>query len=362
MKFGIAFANVGPLVDPAAAAAFARAAEQAGFESLWTVEHVVVPSGYRSPYPYDPSGKMPGPEDSPIPDPLVWLTWVAAATTKLKLATGILILPQRNPVVLAKEVATLDHLSGGRVLLGIGSGWLEEEFQAIGVPFAERGPRTDDAVHAMRALWTQEKATYESPYISFRDCILRPRPAQGSVPIHVGGHTGVAARRAGRLGDGFFPAKGSHQELARLFELVRKTAREHGRDPSKIEMTTGGNGAIGSNALDEVRALADIGTDRVIVPSFLFWADSADALARHGDEVIAKAGAPTSLRGRRTTPSRVTSRGCAPRCSTRSISATCTSSARTGAGSSASVWSRSCPSASRAWSRRTPACRSATRR
>jgi probable F420-dependent oxidoreductase len=232
---------------------------------------------------------MPGPEESPIPDPLVWLTWIAAATSTLKLATGILILPQRNPVVLAKEVATLDQLSGGRVLLGIGSGWLEEEFQAIGVPFAERGARTDDAVAALRALWTQDKATHESRFVSFRDCISRPRPAQGSVPIHVGGHTTVAAKRAGRLGDGFFPAKGSHAELARLFTLVRETAREHGRDPDAIEMTTGGNGAIGSGELDEVRALADIGTARVIVPSFLFWNDSADALARYGDEVIAKA-------------------------------------------------------------------------
>jgi alkanesulfonate monooxygenase SsuD/methylene tetrahydromethanopterin reductase-like flavin-dependent oxidoreductase (luciferase family) len=101
MKFGIAFANIGPLAKPAAAAAFAQAAERAGFESIWTVEHVVVPAGYTSAYPYDPSGRMPGPDEAPIPDPLIWLAWVGAATTTLKLATGILILPQRNPLVLA---------------------------------------------------------------------------------------------------------------------------------------------------------------------------------------------------------------------------------------------------------------------
>jgi probable F420-dependent oxidoreductase len=288
VKFGIAFANIGPFVEPERAVAFARAAEAAGFESLWTVEHVVVPSGYGSSYPYDPSGKMPGPEESPIPDPLIWLAYLAAATNTIRLATGILIVPQRNPVVLAKELATLDQLSGGRLELGIGVGWLEEEFDAIGVPFAERGPRTDDSVAAMRALWTEDQATYHGEFTDFTDCILRPKPAQGSIPVHVGGHTDVAAKRAGRLGDGFFPAKGGHEELDRLFTLVRDTARDHGRDPSAIEMTTGGNGAIGGGALDEVRALADIGTDRVILPSFLFFGDTEAALARYGDDVIAK--------------------------------------------------------------------------
>ena len=289
MDFGIAFANTGPFTRPDAAAEFAVAAEQAGFESLWTVEHVVVPAGYESTYPYDPSGKMPGGEKSPIPDPLIWLSYVAAVTRTINLATGILILPQRNPVVLAKELATLDRMSDGRMHLGVGVGWLEEEFDAIGVPFAERGRRTDDSMTAMRALWTGEPASHHSDFVDFTDCILRPRPTQDSIPIHVGGHTDAAARRAGRLGDGFFPGKGSHQELARLFDVVRATATEHGRDPGAIEFSTGGNGAIGGGALDEVAALADIGTTRVILPSFLFWEDTADGLARYGDEVIARA-------------------------------------------------------------------------
>ncbi len=289
MKFGIAFANTGPFTDPAKAVAFAQAAEAAGFESLWTVEHVVVPSAYESAYPYDPSGKMPGGEESPIPDPLMWLAFLASATSTINLATGIVILPQRNPVVLAKEVATLDHLSGGRVHLGVGVGWLEEEFDAIGVPFADRGRRNDEYVGAMRALWSQDKASYHGEYVNFDDCIMRPRPAAGSVPVHIGGHTDIAARRAGRLGDGFFPGKGTHEELARVFTIARDTAREHGRDPDAIEMTTGGNGAIGPSALDEVHALADIGTARVILPAFLFYRNTADALARYGDEVIRKA-------------------------------------------------------------------------
>ncbi|MBU6316031.1 MAG: LLM class flavin-dependent oxidoreductase, partial [Acidobacteria bacterium] len=181
-----------------------------------------------------------------------------------------------------------DHLSRGRMLLGIGVGWLEEEFDAIGVPFAERGKRTDEYVAAMRALWSQEKATYHGDFVHFDDCIMRPRPV-GSMPVHVGGHTDIAARRAGRLGDGYFPGKGTHEELARTFDIVRTTAREYGRDPDAIEMTTAGNGVVGSGALDELKALVDLGVARVIVPAFLFYRDTEASLARYGEEVISRA-------------------------------------------------------------------------
>ncbi len=288
MKFGIVFANTGPFADPAAAIDLARAAEAVGFESLWTVEHTVVPAGYESTYPYDRSGRMPGADDSPIPDPLVWLAYLASATSTIQLATGILIQPQRNPVVLAKEVATLDHLSGGRVQLGVGVGWLEEEFDAIGVPFAERGRRTDDGIAAMRALWSQDRASYDGEFTSFTDCICRPRPVRGSVPVHIGGHTEVAARRAGRIGDGFFPASGSHESFADLFALVRDTAAANGRDPEAIEITCGGDGVFGPGALDEAAALAALGVDRIVVPSFLFWKDTESTLAAFADDVIAR--------------------------------------------------------------------------
>ncbi|MEZ5383558.1 MAG: LLM class F420-dependent oxidoreductase [Microthrixaceae bacterium] len=289
MDFGIVFANTGPFAQPEAAASFAQAAEEAGFESLWTVEHVVVPAGYESTYPYDPSGRMPGGDDSPIPDPLIWLSYLAAVTSRIKLATGILILPQRNPVVLAKELATLDSLSGGRVELGIGVGWLEEEFDALGVAFAGRGARTDDYVAAMRALWVDERASHHSEFVDFTDCVLRPQPPRGAIPVHVGGHSDAAAKRAGRLGEGFFPGKGDHAELGRLFDVARAAATEHGRNADALELTTGGNGAIGGGALEEVKALADLGATRVVVPAFLFWQDTEAALGRYGDEVIAKA-------------------------------------------------------------------------
>jgi probable F420-dependent oxidoreductase len=289
MKFGIAFANIGPMAYAEGAKGIGQAAETAGFDSLWTVEHVVVPKGYQSAYPYSPSGKMPGPEDSDIPDPLIWLTWVAAHTSTIRLGTGILILPQRNPVVLAKEVATLDRLSGGRVELGVGVGWLEEEFDVIGVPFAERGKRTDDHIAALRSLWGEGPASHDSPFTRFSDVYSRPRPAQDTIPIVVGGHSEAAARRAGRLGDGFFPGRGSHEELAHLLDVMRRAADAAGRDPDAIEVSAGGNGALGSGALAEVEALAALGVHRVIIPPLAFdVAGQQEAFGRYGEDVISR--------------------------------------------------------------------------
>jgi probable F420-dependent oxidoreductase len=259
VKFGLRYCNTGRYVDPARAIELLQAAEQAGFESAWTVEHTVVPAGYQSPYPYSSDGKMAGGiDDFPLPDPLIWMAYVAAATTKIKLATGILILPQHNPVVVAKQVATLDHLSRGRVLLGIGVGWMKEEFDALGVPFEDRGARTDEYVAALRALWGQSKASYRGRYIAFDDIYCRPQPAHGTVPIIVGGHSSAAARRAGRLGDGFIPARGSPHAL---IELARRTAAQHDRDPRALEITTGV-----PETLDEIPALSAFGVDRVLVP------------------------------------------------------------------------------------------------
>jgi probable F420-dependent oxidoreductase len=231
---------------------------------------------------------MPGGDDSPIPDPLIWLTYVAAATQAINLATGILILPQRNPVVLAKELATLDFMSNGRMLLGTGVGWMKEEFDAIGVPFNERGKRNDENIAAMRALWSEDKASYHGEFVNFDNCILRPQPVKGSIPIHIGGSTDIAAKRAGRLGDGFFPAGGSHEELARIIAVTRESAIKHGRNPKDVEITTGGNGAIGPNALEEISALEALGVERVILPAFLFYRGTAETLAQYGEDVISK--------------------------------------------------------------------------
>src|ERR1019366_8222928 len=144
---------------------------------------------------------------------------------------------QRNPVVLANELATLDSLSGGRMILGAGVGWLREEFDALGVPFDGRGRRTEEAIAAMRALWTQERASFEGATTSFRDCYLRPQPPGGTIPVHIGGHSEAAARRAGRIGDGYFPFGVDRAEVPPLVDIVRRSAEAAGRDPSTIELT-----------------------------------------------------------------------------------------------------------------------------
>ncbi len=259
MKFGLRYCNTGPYVHAAAAVELVQAGEAAGFESAWTIEHTVVPANYDSPYPYSPSGKMAdGQDDLDLPDPLIWMSYMAGVTSTIKFGTAVLILPQHSPVVTAKQVATLDHLSGGRVMLGIGVGWMREEFDAIGASFDDRGARTDEYVAAMRELWTAESPTFHGEFINFDNTFCRPQPAQESVPIIVGGDSKIAARRAGRLGDGYFPARGAPAEL---FDLARRTAEEHGRDPDAIEFS-----AALPDDLDDIPKLAALGVSRVVVP------------------------------------------------------------------------------------------------
>ena len=269
MKLGLAFANTGPFAEADGVVEMAVAAEQAGIESLWTVEHVIWPSSYDSEYPYSPTGKMPGDKTSPIPDPLVWLSFAAAHTTTLRLGTGIVILPERNPLVFAKEVATLDRLSKGRLQLGIGVGWLEEEFDALGISWARRGARTDEYVHAMRALWASDDASYDGEFVSFENVSSNPKPDTGSVPIVIGGHSVAAAKRAGRIGDGFFPGKGSIAELTEMIDIVHQSAAEHDRDPDAIEITAAHPGLFGGDPVGAAQELASIGVSRTIAPAFM---------------------------------------------------------------------------------------------
>ncbi len=286
MRFGIAFANTMEFTNPAPAVELAQAAEAAGFDSLWTVEHVIYPDAYESAYPYAADGKMPATAATPIPDPLIWLAYLASATSTIRLATGILILPERNPLVLAKEVATLDHLSGGRVDLGIGVGWLREEFDALGIPWERRGARTDDYLEAMAALWAGDHADHDGEFASFSNVSSNPKPPNGRTRIVVGGHSKAAARRAGRYGDGFFPGKGSPEELTELFDVARQTASDAGRDPNAIEMTAASPFVRSEDPVAEVQAMADLGVDRLVVPAFVFRKNVAEACAAFGETVI----------------------------------------------------------------------------
>lgn len=248
MQWGLMGANVGAFAQPENAVVLAQAAEAAGFDSLWTFDHVVVPRRIESTYPYAKSGKAPGLATAAMPDSMVWLAYVAAATSTITLGTGVMILPQRNPVVLAKQAATLDFMSGGRLRLGVGVGWLKEEFDALGVPFEHRGARAEEYIAAMRALWSSDSGSFGGEFVSFTDVQSLPAPPHGAVHIAIGGHSEAAARRAGRLGDGFLPAidaesvrrfgmDGALDHFFELIELMRTTAREHGRNPDEIEVS-----------------------------------------------------------------------------------------------------------------------------
>jgi probable F420-dependent oxidoreductase len=286
MKFGLMYANAGPFAYPEGLTNLARTAEEAGVESLWTVEHVVIPVGYQSIYPYNPSGKIPGPENIPIPDPLISLTFAAAVTKKIRLATGILILPQRHPLYVAKEVATLDVLSGGRVILGIGVGWLAEEFEALGIPFEERAARTAEAVRALRSLWKPEPEAFAGKFYRWPPLESHPKPLQaGGVPIVVGGHTTLAARRAARYGDGFFPGVAEADKLAAIIQTLRDECKRLGRRPEEIEITAG-RGAVD---LDSVKRYQDLGVSRIMIPPPAFDPDGIrQGLGELADKVISR--------------------------------------------------------------------------
>ena len=260
MKLGVSFANSGKFSHPHLFAGLARDCETFGFESIWTVEHVVIPQPHM-PYPGSKDGQMPGGDEVPIPDPLIPLAYAAAITTRLKLSTGVIILPQRHPLYLAKQLATLDLLSNGRMMVGIGSGWMKEEFDSLQIPFNARGARTDESIQAMRALWTEPIATFHGKHFHFHNVKSYPKPLQRSgIPIHIGGHSSAAARRAGRFGDGFFPTLTSPEKLSEVFELTREEAKKAGRDPGAIEFS-----AMAAPKPDSVKALRDIGVTRVIM-------------------------------------------------------------------------------------------------
>ena len=227
--------------EPEWVLAFARRAEELGFAEISVVEHTVVIAGTASTYPYAPSGRSPLADDCPLPDPLELLAFVAGATARLGLATGVLVLPNHHPVVLAKRLATLDRLSRGRLRVCLGLGWMREEIEACGGDFDRRGKTADEAIEAMRALWRGAGGVdFRGPTYAFEGAHSWPKPyrAEG-VPLYVGGHSKAAARRAGRLGDGFQPLGLAGDELAAALTVMREEARRAGRDPGEVELVLG---------------------------------------------------------------------------------------------------------------------------
>jgi probable F420-dependent oxidoreductase len=257
MKIGLFAINFGTCGDPETSVKVAQAAEAAGFESVWTGEHIVLPD------PALPS--FPLATTTPMLDTTVALTWIAAHTKRIRLGSGIIVLPLRNPVLLAKELASVDVVSGGRLIVGVGAGWLAPEFEALGVPMEERGGRMDDALRAMRALWTSEHPEHRGSFASFGGVAAYPRPVQRPMPpVVIGGESPAALRRAVTMGNGWYGFALTPEQTMQRVEELRRVAEKDGRpaELGELEISVTPVGGFNRRSVD---AYVAAGVDRLVL-------------------------------------------------------------------------------------------------
>jgi probable F420-dependent oxidoreductase len=281
------FATFMVQTQPSSLATIARTAEELGFESLWIPEHIILPVEYKSPYPYSANGRLPAPPDTPLHDPMIALAYVAGITSKIKLATGIFVLPIRNPFTTAKAVASLDVLSGGRFIFGVGIGWLEEEFQAVGMNFKDRALRTREYLTLMKELWTSADPVYRGKTVGIEGFKFMPKPAQRPhPPIVFGGHTEPAMKRAARLGDGWYGIAESMDGIRETITQLRAHEREANR-ATPLELTV--SPRIGQPLTPAlVNEFAGMGVSRIIFGAGPFTKEQTAAMQRFRDEVMSK--------------------------------------------------------------------------
>lgn len=280
MKFGLYGINVGPCAEPETAARVAKASETAGFESVWTAEHVVLPDPQVPPSPVGPK--------TPILDPAVALAHLAGHTERLRLATGIVILPQRNPLVLAKELASVDVVSGGRLVFGFAAGYLEPEFRALGAPFEERGARCDEHLEAILALWTQESPRFRGPTVAFEGIDAHPRPVQRPhPPLVVGGQSPPAYRRAARYGHGWYgfltDLDATRAAIAGLAKARERVERPAHLGPIEVSVTP-----PPSLDLDTARRYRDLGVERLVLLPLAADAEGLVAFVEQAGEALVR--------------------------------------------------------------------------
>lgn len=284
MKFGIIPVNIG-IESGEQMVSLARLAEAHGFESVWTFEHVLVPVDYQSKYPYNDSGKMGAAPETPFVDPLIALAAVAAATKTIRLGTGVNILSQVNPLYMAKQAASLDYISNGRFMLGVGIGWLKEEFEALGVPFERRGARFDDYVVAMKKIWSGEVVEHESEFVRWSGFKSFPLPVQKPhLPVIMGGGAGKIFERTAKHGNGWFAPLGDPKDLAAALEKLRAACDAVDRDFTEIEITCMWPGFGGR---EFIGALEEVGVSRVVTPLPALGPDPVEGLGKLAEEVIA---------------------------------------------------------------------------
>ena len=264
MKIGIQLSLSGEASAPDFLAPAAKAIEQAGFECLWMAEHVILTPEIKSRYPYSPDGSFPfDPRLLPL-EPFTAMAFVAAHTTTLRMGTGVSVLPQRNPVFAAKQVADADVLSGGRVDYGIGAGWCMEEMTALGMPPEKRGARMDDYIRLMKKIWTEETIRHDGEFYQLPDTHTGPKPVQKPhPPLFIGGHSKMALRRTATLGDGWIAAAVAPDDYGPQVADLHAACREHGRDPSSVRLVVAPPN--GRADLDMVKAYRDIGAEQMVV-------------------------------------------------------------------------------------------------
>jgi probable F420-dependent oxidoreductase len=274
VHFGLMGAQRGRGCEQGGIAEVARLAEDLGFESLWTPEHIVLPGHVESRYPFNAEGRLHSEPSDCRPDPIIWLAFAAATTKHIRLGTGVIVLPLRNPLLLAKETATLDAISGGRLILGVGLGWMREEFAALRSQWTGRATRTEEYIAAMRALWADSPSSFDGATVSFRDVYCSPQPRRHRIPIVISGTSDTAARRAGRIGDGYLPMAVSEQRLCELLGIARAAAENAGRDWDDIEVTY-----LGAADHSVIEGVTKLGVDRYIV------IDRSGAIARSPEQL-----------------------------------------------------------------------------
>ncbi len=264
MKIGIFAMGTGAMNGGALLTSLASNAERLGASTLWVPEHVVLIDKYASKYPYSQDGVLPAPTDAPIVDPFLALTWMAAATKKIRLATGICLVPEHNPVVLAKVVATLDFLSGGRSILGVGIGWLEEEFQAIGIPWERRAHRTRECIDAMRRLWGDDVSSYRGEFYKFDGVRSYPKPPQGEkLPIFFGGESGPALKRVAEYGNGWVGFNLTPAEAEAKIKRIGELLKANGRKLSEVELAV--SPYTKQITKDDLKRYRDAGVEEVVM-------------------------------------------------------------------------------------------------
>jgi probable F420-dependent oxidoreductase len=264
MKIGLMAMVFGRVDGMAVTKAFAANAERLGFSRLWAPEHVVLVDQYKSRYPYRQDGTFPAPTDAPIADPFLTLCTLAAVTEKIGLGTAICLVPEHNPLVLAKMVATLDCLSIGRLTLGVGVGWLEEEFRALGIPWPRRAQRTREYIEAMRVLWGQPLSTYHGEFVNFDNVRSYPKPVRGaSLPVFFGGESSPAMRRVAEYGDGWIGFNLAPDEAQSKIRRIEELLRENSRERASVELAVSPSGM--SATPDDLKRYRDAGVDEVVV-------------------------------------------------------------------------------------------------